>query len=241
MAYVSFPQLDACMTAAEAALKADPAKYRETLTRLGSDEAIYQMLADACLKQLSSQVSAEELKACIGAVKAKMAADPAVIAQFVKEAGGAEKVAQFVVAQCLDQLQRAKGLTPPVEEKKTPWGWILGGTAALAAVVGVAYVATKDSKYIERKPNPTGRPKKWYGAYEIVRMYQNPDKPSRVIDVVATLGAAQVHCRNPETSSSTATSAAAKARTRKYGPWFDGYQKHYESRSYDPPKSLGDD
>lgn len=31
--------------------------------------------------------------------------------------------------------------------------------------------------------------------------------------------------RAPETSSKTATSAAARARTRAYGPWFDGYDE----------------
>lgn len=40
-----------------------------------------------------------------------------------------------------------------------------------------------------------------------------------------TLQEAQEHCKSPESSHKTATSAAAKARTRKYGPWFDGYDK----------------
>lgn len=34
---------------------------------------------------------------------------------------------------------------------------------------------------------------------------------------------AQAHCRDPESSSATATSAAARACTRRNGPWFDSY------------------
>jgi len=40
-----------------------------------------------------------------------------------------------------------------------------------------------------------------------------------------TLEEAQAHCKDPETSSSTATSAAAKRRLRDLGPWFDGYEE----------------
>lgn len=39
----------------------------------------------------------------------------------------------------------------------------------------------------------------------------------------ALLSDAQAHCKNPETSSSTCTSAAGRKRTRRSGPWFDGY------------------
>lgn len=59
--------------------------------------------------------------------------------------------------------------------------------------------------------------------YHIIRFYQN--HTSRVIRRGLTLAQARKHCTNPETSSRTATSAAAKARTRKLGPWFDGYDK----------------
>lgn len=38
-----------------------------------------------------------------------------------------------------------------------------------------------------------------------------------------TLEEAKEHCRNHETSSATATSAAARAVTRRNGPWFDSY------------------
>ena len=57
--------------------------------------------------------------------------------------------------------------------------------------------------------------------YKIVRCYQNG--PSRTILRGLTLAEAQAHCRNPETSSRTATSAAARRRTKARGPWFDAY------------------
>lgn len=58
--------------------------------------------------------------------------------------------------------------------------------------------------------------------YKIVRCYQNG--PSRTIRRGLTLAEAQAHCRNPETSSRTATSAAARRRTKTRGPWFDAYE-----------------
>jgi hypothetical protein len=60
--------------------------------------------------------------------------------------------------------------------------------------------------------------------YRIQRMYQR-NHPARTIKRGLTLQEAQAHCRDPESSSATATSSAAKARTRKMGPWFDGYDK----------------
>lgn len=64
-------------------------------------------------------------------------------------------------------------------------------------------------------------------SYKIVRNYFDRDRaPSRrVIKRGLTLQEAQTHCQDPETSSKTATSARAKARTRMYGPWFDGYDE----------------
>lgn len=59
--------------------------------------------------------------------------------------------------------------------------------------------------------------------YKIVRMYFR--RPRRTIMTGLTLQEAQQHCSNPETSSSTATSSAARARTRRMGAWFDGYEK----------------
>ncbi len=57
--------------------------------------------------------------------------------------------------------------------------------------------------------------------YKIVRMYFQGG--SRVIKRGLTLEEAQKHCSDPETSSSTCTTAVGKARTRRMGPWFDGY------------------
>lgn len=59
--------------------------------------------------------------------------------------------------------------------------------------------------------------------YKIVRMFMNSG--NRTIATGLTLEAAQAHCSNPETSSKTATSSTAKARTRRSGPWFDGYSE----------------
>jgi hypothetical protein len=61
--------------------------------------------------------------------------------------------------------------------------------------------------------------------YKIIRFFQT-GTPPRVIKRGLTLEEAQAHCRNPETSSSTATSASAK----HCGPWFDGYDSELDKR-----------
>jgi hypothetical protein len=58
--------------------------------------------------------------------------------------------------------------------------------------------------------------------YKIVRMYRDNYR-KRTILAGLTLEEAQAYCRDPETSSSTCTSKAGKACTRRNGPWFDGY------------------
>ena len=60
--------------------------------------------------------------------------------------------------------------------------------------------------------------------YKIVRLYKNAGIRRRTIKRGLTLEQAQAHCSDPETSSSTAVSAAAVARTRLVGDWFDGYE-----------------
>lgn len=60
--------------------------------------------------------------------------------------------------------------------------------------------------------------------YKIVRFFYR-DSRKRTIQTRLTLEQAQAHCSNPETSSKTATSAAAKRVTRLHGPWFDGYEE----------------
>jgi hypothetical protein len=58
--------------------------------------------------------------------------------------------------------------------------------------------------------------------YKIVRMYFKGGK--RTIETGLTLEQAQKHCSDPETSSSTCTKSAGKARTKRMGAWFDGYE-----------------
>ncbi len=60
--------------------------------------------------------------------------------------------------------------------------------------------------------------------YRIVRLYKDADTRRRVIARGLTLEEARAHCSDPETSSSTATTPEAKARTAKLGAWFDGYE-----------------
>jgi hypothetical protein len=61
--------------------------------------------------------------------------------------------------------------------------------------------------------------------YNIVRFYKDGRQRRRIIRERVTLEEAQRHCSDPETSSSTATSKTGKARTRRVGPWFDGYEQ----------------
>jgi hypothetical protein len=62
-------------------------------------------------------------------------------------------------------------------------------------------------------------------SYHIVRMYRDHPGKRRIIRRGLTLEEARAHCNDPETSSSTATSSAARKRTRDLGPWFDGYEE----------------
>ena len=62
--------------------------------------------------------------------------------------------------------------------------------------------------------------------YKIVRFYRDDEELNRtVVTRGLTLEQARAHCNDPETSSSTATSAEAVARTKAHGPWFDGYEE----------------
>ena len=60
--------------------------------------------------------------------------------------------------------------------------------------------------------------------YKIIRFYRDR-YGSRTIETGLTLKQAQAHCSDPETSSSTCTSAAAKRITRRNGEWFEGYSE----------------
>jgi len=59
--------------------------------------------------------------------------------------------------------------------------------------------------------------------YTITRFYESAGIRRRTMDTGLTLEEAQAHCSDPETSSSTCTSSAGRARTRNLGRWFDGY------------------
>ncbi len=59
--------------------------------------------------------------------------------------------------------------------------------------------------------------------YKVVRGYFRGGR--RTIVRGLTLAEAQEWCSNPETSSRTCTKAVNRARTRRMGPWFDGYEQ----------------
>lgn len=60
--------------------------------------------------------------------------------------------------------------------------------------------------------------------YTIVRFFERHYN-QRVIATGLTLEEAQAHCKDPETSSRTATKAAGVRRTRDHGKWFDGFRQ----------------
>jgi hypothetical protein len=59
--------------------------------------------------------------------------------------------------------------------------------------------------------------------YRIVRFYQDGER--EVVQTGLTLDEARAHCNDPETSSATATSMVAAARTARKGAWFDGFNE----------------
>lgn len=60
-------------------------------------------------------------------------------------------------------------------------------------------------------------------SYRIVRFFAQGGR--LVIAENLTLDEAQDWCRDPETSSGTATSQAARLVTKAKGAWFDGYEE----------------
>jgi hypothetical protein len=62
-------------------------------------------------------------------------------------------------------------------------------------------------------------------AYKIVRHYFDRPRIRRTIRTGLTLEEAQEHCSDPETSWSTCTKSAGRARTKRLGRWFDGYEE----------------
>lgn len=62
--------------------------------------------------------------------------------------------------------------------------------------------------------------------YRIVRFFRDDiDLNRSIVTRGLTKEQAQAHCNDPETSSSTATSSEAVARTKAHGPWFDGWEE----------------
>ena len=55
--------------------------------------------------------------------------------------------------------------------------------------------------------------------------FNQGDFKSRVIKRGLTIDEVKAHCNSPESSSRTATTARAKARTKARGPWFDGFEE----------------
>lgn len=58
---------------------------------------------------------------------------------------------------------------------------------------------------------------------KVVRYYFKGTPRPRTIIARCTEAEARAYCADPETASSTCTSSVGRARTRRYGPWFDGW------------------
>lgn len=61
--------------------------------------------------------------------------------------------------------------------------------------------------------------------YRIVRFSFNAGRENLYGMGGLSLEEAQAHCKDPETSSKTATDPEATKLTRKIGPWFDGFEE----------------
>jgi hypothetical protein len=68
--------------------------------------------------------------------------------------------------------------------------------------------------------------------YKVVRYYRE-DRPAETIKTGLTLEEAKAHCKDPETSSSTAKSQVALAATRVLGEWFDGWTEESNDEGED--------
>jgi len=60
--------------------------------------------------------------------------------------------------------------------------------------------------------------------YKVIRMFRDSSK-RMIIKTGLTLEEAQAHCKDPETSSSTAKGIVELTLTKNFGPWFDGYEE----------------
>lgn len=61
--------------------------------------------------------------------------------------------------------------------------------------------------------------------YKIVRFFQRVEERQEMVETGLSLEEAQAWCEDPETSSSTCTTASGKRRTREQGDWFEGYRE----------------
>jgi hypothetical protein len=61
-------------------------------------------------------------------------------------------------------------------------------------------------------------------SFDIIRFYAAKNKRKKVLKNVSTEKEAIAYCDDPELSSETCTSKEGKARTRKHGTWFVGFQ-----------------
>lgn len=60
--------------------------------------------------------------------------------------------------------------------------------------------------------------------YKIVRFYAGNKVKHTVRGKTGLyLEEAKAHCKDPETSSKTCTTAAGRKRTRQFGEWFEGW------------------
>lgn len=85
------------------------------------------------------------------------------------------------------------------------------------------YFSSRCCKAWRDDPNKPDKPERSSDTYRII-MFVFQGK-GRTIKRGLTLDEAQAICRDPETSSSTCKSAAAKRRTAAIGRWFYGYEK----------------
>jgi hypothetical protein len=61
--------------------------------------------------------------------------------------------------------------------------------------------------------------------YEIVRFFFFTTHEKEVIKTGLTLEEARLHCKDPESCSTSCVSDTSKNITEKYGAWFDGYRE----------------
>lgn len=61
--------------------------------------------------------------------------------------------------------------------------------------------------------------------YKIVRLFQDERYSPEIVRTGLTITEAKMHCKSPETSSTTCEDGIGKDRTMRCGPWFDTYEE----------------